>query len=567
MSHFTFISSTPFINRTNTFTQLTQSRPRLILTPRRHPFIWSASASASSPSEPNPNTQSSSPISPSPPLDSSANPSENGTTENGNENGVEGNGSDGHSSHSAERVTSSISSKNGHAETGEVTGNENGVDNNGHTDGEVLSVEPVKNISELRDSSGALQIDDGSLAPVATPLVPRRLVRRGRGREERTSFQEKLLRATRIKSVRSDLSAGFDSGFLSTAVLLSLFGIWYWSNAAFNVLNKQALHAFPFPLTITCVQFAVASVVMASTWLLRLKKAPTPSPFVLKTCLPLGVLHAAGFVLTNMSLGKVSVAFTHTVKATEPFFSVALTPSILGDVPTWGIIGSLFPIVAGVAIASATDVSFNWPGFLSAIGSNLMIQWRNILSKRLMNTSSSTTNQGKKSSILSLTRSQIEQLDSLDNVNLFTSMTILAFVILIPITIFMEGFPLVTTLSASSVALEGMSRMKLVRLLVVGGVYRCLDVLSSYMILKRVSPVSHSIGNCVKRAVVIIASIIFFKTQVTSLNIIGTTLALIGVFIYSIIVSACKQNSFGPDSPFCRPIYNEEVELTEGGGI
>lgn len=394
------------------------------------------------------------------------------------------------------------------------------------------------------------------------------------------SVGSNVLRATRLSSVRTDLQSGFNSGALSTLVLLGLFGMWYWSNAAFNVLNKQALRAFPYPLTITCVQFAVATVLMASTWVLRLKKPPPMSLFILRSVLPLGVLHAAGFVLTNMSLGKVSVAFTHTVKATEPFFSVALTPSILGDVPTWGIIGSLFPIVAGVAIASATEVSFNWPGFLSALSSNLMLQSRNVLSKRLMNTSTTkkqtkitesgkvTTTSTKKRGwfrMRPLSNRQRLQLESLDNINLFTTMTLLAFLVLIPFGLLIEGLPLLSTTVTSSI--QGMSYMKLMRLLVVGGVYRCLDVLSSYMILKRVSPVSHSIGNCVKRAIVIVASLIFFKTPVTSLNIIGTSLALFGVFTYSIIVSACKQNVFGPDSPFCRPIYTEEVELTEGGGI
>lgn len=414
-----------------------------------------------------------------------------------------------------------------------------------------IAVDPIKNIpSALIDASGALQLDDGSFA--AEAIIPRRLVRR-----RRTSKSPDFAR------VRSQLAAGFDSGVGSTVLLTSLFGVWYWANTAFNVFNKQVLRVFPFPLTCTVVQFAVAGLVMSSVWALRVKKPPRFNAFVFRATAPLAVLHAIGFLLTNMSLGKVSVAFTHTVKSTEPFFSVALTPSILGDVPTWGILGSLFPIVAGVAIASATDVSFNWPGFLSAIGSNLALQWRNVLSKSLMDTSSGKKINGRRVKLLS--KEHEDALTSLDNVNLFSSITILAFLCLAPFCFLWEGFPLLT--SAVAPATTGMSTLRLLRLLVVGGVCRCVDVLSSYMILKRVSPVTHSIGNCVKRAVVIIASIFFFKTTMTSLNIIGTSLALTGVLIYSVIVSACKQNTFGPDSPFCRPIYTEEVELIEGGGI
>lgn len=43
----------------------------------------------------------------------------------------------------------------------------------------------------------------------------------------------------------------------------------------------------------------------------------------------------------------------------------------------------------------------------------------------------------------------------------------------------------------------------------------------SYMILQRVSPVTHSVGNCVKRVVVIVSSVIFFKTPVSPINSIG----------------------------------------------
>ncbi len=55
----------------------------------------------------------------------------------------------------------------------------------------------------------------------------------------------------------------------------------------------------------------------------------------------------------------------------------------------------------------------------------------------------------------------------------------------------------------------------------------------SYMILQRVSPVTHSIGNSVKRVVVIASSILVFRNPVTSQNLIGTAIALAGVFAYS----------------------------------
>ncbi|OMO69463.1 hypothetical protein COLO4_29047 [Corchorus olitorius] len=48
-----------------------------------------------------------------------------------------------------------------------------------------------------------------------------------------------------------------------------------------------------------------------------------------------------------------------------------------------------------------------------------------------------------------------------------------------------------------------------------------------------VSPVTHSVGNCVKRVVVIVSSVIFFQNPVSFINSLGTAVALAGVFLYS----------------------------------
>lgn len=381
----------------------------------------------------------------------------------------------------------------------------------------------------------AAQVDDGSASGVS--LLPRRLVFTGESAERRVSFAR----------TTSQLRRGFDSGIGATAALLGLFALWYGSNTAFNVYNKRVLGVFPFPITCTLVQCTVAAVAMSTLWLLRIKKTPVFNKRLLKMTAPLAGLHAAGFLLTNMSLGKVSVAFTHTVKATEPFFSVALTPSILGDIPTWGILMSLVPIVAGVGLASFTEASFNWAGFLSAVGSNVAFQSRNVLSKKLTRDDGAGTRDDER----------------LDNINLFAIITILALVVLAPLAVGVEG--LVLSTAAATPAVTKLAAGVLPRWLVVGGLCRCADVLASYMILQRVSPVTHSVGNCVKRAVVIVSSILFFRTSMRPLNVAGTVLALFGVLCYSVIVSACKQNTFGKESGLCKPVYGEVLE--DGAGI
>jgi solute carrier family 35 protein E1 len=50
---------------------------------------------------------------------------------------------------------------------------------------------------------------------------------------------------------------------------------------------------------------------------------------------------------------------------------------------------------------------------------------------------------------------------------------------------------------------------------------------------QQVTPVTHSIGNCVKRVVVIVSAVLFFQTPVSPINAFGTAMALGGVFAYT----------------------------------
>lgn len=50
------------------------------------------------------------------------------------------------------------------------------------------------------------------------------------------------------------------------------------------------------------------------------------------------------------------------------------------------------------------------------------------------------------------------------------------------------------------------------------------------MILERVSPVTHSVANCLKRVIVIVSSVIFFQTPVSPINALGTKIKLLPSF-------------------------------------
>ncbi|XP_042458473.1 phosphoenolpyruvate/phosphate translocator 2, chloroplastic-like isoform X1 [Zingiber officinale] len=323
-------------------------------------------------------------------------------------------------------------------------------------------------------------------------------------------------------------------GILQTLQLGALFGLWYLFNIYFNIYNKQVLKVFPFPLTVTTVQFAVGATLVLFMWTTNLYKRPKISASQLAAILPLAVVHTMGNLFTNMSLGKVAVSFTHTIKAMEPFFSVLLSALFLGEMPTIWVVLSLMPIVGGVALASLTEASFNWAGFWSAMASNVTFQSRNVLSKKVM------VKKEVKKILEDLTLMIIfwKQVfmqfvcalqESLDNINLFSIITVMSFFLLAPATLFVEGIKVTPTYLLSA----GLDLNQLyLRSLIAAMCFHAYQQVS-YMILARVTPVTHSVGNCVKRVVVIVTSVLFFRTPVSPINSLGTGIALAGVFLYS----------------------------------
>ncbi|KAI7750942.1 hypothetical protein M8C21_026923, partial [Ambrosia artemisiifolia] len=274
-----------------------------------------------------------------------------------------------------------------------------------------------------------------------------------------------------------------------------------------KAMETIVLKVFPNPITVTTVQFAVGSVIVFLMWTLNIHKRPKISGAQLLGILPLAMVHTLGNLFTNMSLGKVAVSFTHTIKAMEPFFSVVLSAMFLGEMPTPWVVASLLPIAGGVALASMTEASFNWAGFWSAMASNVSNQSRNVLSKKFM----------------------VKKEESLDNITLFSVITIMSFFLLAPVTLFTEGVR-VTPAYLQSAGLN--VKQVYIRSLLAAICFHAYQQVS-YMILQRVSPVTHSVGNCVKRVVVIVTSVLFFRTPVSPINSIGTGVALAGVFLYS----------------------------------
>ncbi|CAI5996860.1 unnamed protein product [Closterium sp. NIES-65] len=288
---------------------------------------------------------------------------------------------------------------------------------------------------------------------------------------------------------------------------------WTQSRAFQNDIQaSQQLHFSSsgeptFESFVSAVHLTVGVVYCLISWALRLPKRAPIDKGMLVLLAPVAFCHALGHVMTNVSFATVAVSFTHTIKSLEPFFNAAASQFVLGQnvpLPLWM---SLLPVVLGVSLASVTELSFNWTGFLTAMTSNIAFTYRNVFSKKAM--------------------------VGMDSTNLYAYISILSLLYCIPPAILMEGPKLLAGGFTDAIAKVGLTKF-LSDLFWVGVFYHLYNQLATNT-LERVSPLTHAVGNVLKRVFVIGFSIIIFGNTISQQTGIGTAIAIAGVAAYSFL--------------------------------
>ncbi|XBJ22642.1 hypothetical protein VPH35_001003 [Triticum aestivum] len=297
----------------------------------------------------------------------------------------------------------------------------------------------------------------------------------------------KLLRTSASAATPSSDSQGQAKpiGFLERYPALVtgfFFFMWYFLNVIFNILNKKIFDYFPYPYFVSVTHLSVGVLYCLISWSTGLLKRAPMNSTLLKLLLPVAICHAIGHVTSTVSFAAVSVSFAHTIKALEPFFNAAASQFILGQQVPFTLWLSLAPVVIGVSIASLTELSFNWTGFINAMISNISFTYRSIYSKKAMT--------------------------DMDSTNLYAYISIIALIVCIPPALIIEGPQLVQHGFKDAIAKVGLA--KLVSNIFLAGLFYHLYNQVATNTLQRVAPLTHAVGNVLKRVFVIGFSIIIF---------------------------------------------------------
>jgi len=210
-----------------------------------------------------------------------------------------------------------------------------------------------------------------------------------------------------------------------------------------------------------------------------------------------GLLRFLTVLLSLVSLKNVAASFTETVKSSAPFFTVIISRCLIGEVTGLWVNLSLLPIMLGLALCSAHELSFTLIGFAAALSTNVVECFQNVFSKKLM---------------ASYTCAELQFYASLS-----------AVIVQLPVS-----YLLVQPDWRRSLGKDVLYPLLL------DGVCFHMQSFTAYCLVDRITTVHFSVCNTVKRALIIMVSVLLFGNQVTLLSGAGTGLVLIGVLSYSL---------------------------------
>jgi solute carrier family 35, member E1 len=232
------------------------------------------------------------------------------------------------------------------------------------------------------------------------------------------------------------------------------------------------------------------------------------------------------------------VAFANVVKSGEPFVFVLVGIAMGQGIPKAMECAALVPIIAGVAIASMAEPEFSALAFGCAMLSNFLFGGRATFAKALMKSDKNPS--------------------GMSGSDLFAMNTVFAFLLMAPITFVLEGkaikagFDKLCTgkpaaldyMALANGVLEPVKGKALgptpeyfIAYQLVCGLYYYFYNELAFVVLDMLDAVSQAVANTVKRVVVIIAGTIIFAKPMTTNGIVGSSVAIAGVLLYSLVKS------------------------------
>jgi solute carrier family 35 protein E1 len=309
----------------------------------------------------------------------------------------------------------------------------------------------------------------------------------------------------------------------SHLLLVACFAVWYYGNYQHNMCNKLALRdtggADGFPFMIATCQLGVGVVYAVFLWV-----APDarPKPEITlqdwRATLPVSFAAAAAHACSVFAVSAGALSFGQIVKSCEPAFAALIGTFFYGCTVSFARWLCLIPIIGGVALSAMAELDFAWAALFSASMANIFAAVRSNENKRLLATDGIN-----------------DRLGSVGNQYAIT--TINAFIFLAPVALYKEGHKLHEFIERCS-----NDKSVFFNILLSGWWFYIYNEVAT-IIIKKTGPVTQSIANTAKRAIIILLSAVVLGESLGMLKLIGCAIAICGVFLYSEIDKMVKPST------------------------
>lgn len=292
--------------------------------------------------------------------------------------------------------------------------------------------------------------------------------------------------------------------------ILLLCITWYSFSVGTSLFGKRYLQLFPYPLTLTLSHFlSIMVLIPIITWVQGVRGIRNATSENRRTyyrrLLGLSVGKIFASVSSHISILRLPVSYTHTVKALMPVFTVFLSKLILNETHTRTIYLTLIPIISGVLLATMTEIFFDLGGIICAIISTGAFSLQNIYSKKVLHDI------------------DIHQLQLLEHINL------IALVFYLPIWFIIDG----VTIFSGHAQFDWADLYYTVLCGLLSSLCNVGQNVFAFTVINAVTPLSYAVANVTKRLVIITGSILTFKDPISLLSGMGIAIAIVGVYLYN----------------------------------
>lgn len=295
---------------------------------------------------------------------------------------------------------------------------------------------------------------------------------------------------------------------------------WYAANIGVLLLNKYILsvYGFKFPVFMTLCHMCMCSVLSATAREFKI----VPKQFI-RTRRHYGkvAVLAMTFALSvlggNVSLRYIPVSFNQALGATTPFFTAIFAYLMLHKKESTATYMTLVPVVGGIALATWGEPSFNFFGFMACLVGVCCRALKSVLQGWLLSPV------GEK---------EAEKL-SHSSENKLDSMSLLYY--MSPVAIMTLGvFTLIMEPNAISAFYEAAELDPWFIAILLGNCFVAYLVnLTNFLVTAHVGALTLQVLGNAKGVVCTVVSIMLFRNPVTFRGIVGYTVTMIGVWLYS----------------------------------